>query len=250
MHEMMIAPRCRPTLCQVGVLLLTAALPACSLLFPSPKLDEPVGLIAVMPIERDSSATGSDGSEAQGLRIGAGAGGSAADAQPPGHDTYASTPPAGGAHGVAPGAERVVTAEIYDVLSSSPEWRFVPDLTVSQALNKADVSGDLPLRAGWLGKQVGADSVLFGTVSRYVERVGAEYGVKQPAAVAIKLKLLSVKSGAILWTGSFDQEQQPLSSNLLNWWQFWSGGPKWFTAQEFAHIAVERLLDNLKARME
>jgi hypothetical protein len=247
---MMMAPRYRPTVRQSGVLLLIAALPACSLLQSTPKLDEPVGLMTVMPIEREASPPRSDSGEGRRLGISAGAVGGAADAQPPGPDAYASAPPTGGAQGIAPGAERVVTAEIYDVLSSSPEWRFVPDLTVSQVLSKADVSGDLPLRARWLGKQVGADSVLFGTVSRYVERVGGEYGVRQPAAVAIRLQLLSVKSGVILWTGSFDQEQQPLSSNLFNWWQFWKGGPKWFSAPEFTHLAVERLLGDLKGRME
>ena len=53
-----------------------------------------------------------------------------------------------------------------------------------------------------LGKEVGADAVLFGTVSRYVERVGAEYGARRPAAVALTLKLISVRSGGILWTRS------------------------------------------------
>jgi hypothetical protein len=247
---MMMGPRCRSTVCQIGVLLLITALPACSLFQRRAPLDEPVGLIAVLPIEREASAAGSVAGEARPLAVGAGASAGAADASHPGPETFASAPTVGGAQGTASNAARVVTAQIYDVLSSSPEWRFVPDLTVSQALSKADVSGDLAERARWLGQQVGADTVLFGTVSRYVERVGAEYGVKQPPAIAIKLQLLSVKSGKILWTGAFDQEQQPLSSNLFNWWQFWQGGPKWFTAQEFAHLAVERLLGDLKKRLE
>jgi len=188
---------------------ITMALAACSLL-GGKKIEEPVDLIAVLPIERD---------------------------------------PAVDASHVAPGGERVVTAAIYEVLSSSPEWRFVPDLAVSQALSQADLSGDQLLRARWLGKEVKADAVLYGMVSRYSERVGAEYGAKEPAALSITLHLVSVKSGAVLWTGSFEQTQQPLSSNLFNWWQFWRGGPKWFTAAEFTQIAVERMLDDLKARL-
>ncbi len=207
----------RSTTRMATVALVVVGVAGCSLFQSRPKLEEPVELIAVMPIESQDT------------------GGAPVAGEPP---------------RIAPGAARVITAQIYDVLSSSSEWHFVPDLSVVQALSQADTSGDLSLRARWLGQKVKADAVLFGTVSRYVERVGAEYGVKQPAAVAIKLQLLSVKSGTILWTGSFDQEQQPLSSNLFNWWQFWQGGPKWFTAPEFAHLAVQRLLEDLQTRME
>lgn len=206
----------RPLTQQITLALMVAALTGCSWLRPRAKLDEPVGLIAVMPIERDEPA---------------------------------SQPVSGEERGVAPGAEHVVTAQIYDVLSSAPQWRFVPDLAMLQALSKADLSGERALRARWLGRQVAADTVLFGTVSRFVERVGADYGAQRPAAVAIELQLISVQSGIILWKGTFDQEQTPLSSNLFNWWQFWKGGPKWFSAQEFAHVAVEHLLDELAKRM-
>jgi hypothetical protein len=247
---MMIGLRCRSTVRWSGVVLLLAALPACSWFHRRATLDEPVGLLAVFPIERDAAAAKAAAPEAPRLAVGGGAFPGPADAQPPGPETYESPAAVAGPQGIAPGASRVVTAQIYEVLSSSPEWRFVPDLTVSQALGKVAASGSVAERARALGKQVGADTVLFGTVSRYVERVGAEYGVKQPAAVAIQLQLIGVNSGAVLWTGAFDQEQRPLSSNLFNWWQFWKGGPKWFTAQEFAHLAVERLLGNLKQRME
>jgi hypothetical protein len=187
-------------------------LAGCSLVSPSPKITEHVGLIAVMPIERDEPSS--------------------------------ATPQEGGPR-LEPGAERVVTAQIYGVLSSSSQWRFVPDLTVSQALSKSAARGDRAAAARSLGKAVGADAVLFGTVSRFVERVGSEYGARQPAEVGFSLQVISVASGQILWRGAFDQKQEPLSSNLFNWWQFWRGGPKWFTAQEFARLGVERLLDDL-----
>ena len=196
--------------------LAATLLTGCSLLGHGPKLDEPVHLIAVLPIQRNEAANPAPGEPSR----------------------------------IAPGAEHIVTSEIYDVLTNSSEWDFVPDLTVTQALAKIPASPDPALRARQLGQAVNADAVLFGTVSRYVDRIGGEFGAKQPAAVGIKLQLISVKSAAILWSGSFDEEQQPLSSNLLNWWQFWSGGPKWFSAPEFTHIAVERLLGDLAKRME
>lgn len=188
------------------------ALAACNPFHHGPKLAEEVSLIAVMPIEpverTSASPTG----------------------QEPPLPTYA-------------GPE--VTAAIYGALAMSPQFRTVPDLTVAQAMRRIKSGGDQATRAVALGKDVAADGVLFGTVTRYLEREGSEYGARRPAAVSFSLQLVSPKTGKILWSGSFDQAQQSLSSNLGNWWQFWRGGPRWFTAQEFTRIGVEHLLKDL-----
>jgi hypothetical protein len=196
--------------------LCVVMLAGCSLLGRGPTIEEHIDLIAVMPIEREEPAS-----------------------------AVASTGPPR----LEAGAERVVTAEIYSVLASSSIWRFVPDLTVTQALQKIDPKGPLQSRARDLGKAAGADGVLYGTVSRYKERVGTEFGAREPASVAFTLSLLSVSTGKVLWTRTFDETQQSLSSNLLNWWQFWRGGPRWFTAEQFTHLGVERLLDNLAGQL-
>jgi len=199
--------------------LMLSGLSGCFLWAHGPFIDEHVGLIAVLPIERQ--APSAVAAQEEGPRL-------------------------------EPHAEGVITAQVYAVLSESPQWRFVADLTATQALGKLGTAGDLATRAQALGKAVEADAVLCGTVTRYVERVGSEYGTRKPAAVGFTLQLISVSSGRTLWTGTFDQQQQALTTNLFNWWQFWRGGPKWFTAQEFAHLGVEHLLDDLgrKIRQE
>jgi hypothetical protein len=82
-------------------------------------------------------------------------------------------------------------------------------------------------------------------VTRYRQRQGSAYGVTLPASVAFDMQLVSAASGTVLWSGSFDETQEPLSSNLLNWWQFWEAGPRWMTVEELSHLGVERLLDDL-----
>lgn len=149
---------------------------------------------------------------------------------------------------VAADAGKVVTAEIYGVISDSPTWRFVPDLTVSDQMTELSPLDEPAVRALKLGKAVNADSVLFGEVSRFTERVGSEYGASSPAAVSISLKLVSVSRKKIVWHGEFNETQESLSENLLNFWQFWRGGPKWFSAREFAHLGVERLLEDLQSQ--
>jgi hypothetical protein len=201
----------------MSVALCVVLAAGCSVLRGGAPIEERIDLFAVLPIENEepASATPTDG-------------------RPP----------------LPPEAGQAVTAAVYSVLSSSPRWRFVPDLTVAQAVAELDTDGSLLARALALGRAVKADGVLFGTVSRYRQRVGSEYGAREPAAVALQLQLVSVASGTVVWSGRFDETQQPLSENLLNWWQFWRGGPRWFTAQEFTQLGVERLLDNLADRLE
>ena len=149
---------------------------------------------------------------------------------------------------LAPGAGRAVTAQIYRVLAERTEFRFVPDLTALDALENPEVErAPNPVeRARALGKLVEAEGVIFGTVSRFEERVGTQYGATQPASVSFELGLLEVANGEVRWRGSFDQTQQPLSSNLLNFWMFWRGGPRWFTARELAGLGVERLVEDMR----
>jgi hypothetical protein len=140
-----------------------------------------------------------------------------------------------------------VTAQIYRVLADQTEFRFVPDLTVSDVLGTPAVrrAKGVVDRAVALGKEVGADGVIFGRVYRFRKRVGTEYGASQPASVWFELGLVRVSSGEIVWKGSFDKTQEPLTSNLLNWWMFWRAGPRWLSAGELAGLGIDRMFEDL-----
>jgi len=184
----------------------------CSLFHPKPPIEEVIAQVAVLPFTRGGPV---DGAQATGSEA------------------------------LPAAASTVLTAQVYDVMAGAPVWRFVPDLTVAQALTQLDTGAPVPAQAAALGKAVGATAVLCGTVTRYHQRQGSAYGVTRPASVAFDMQLVSAGSGKVLWTGSFDETQEPLASNLLNWWQFWEAGPRWMTVEELAHLGVERLLDEL-----
>jgi hypothetical protein len=141
-----------------------------------------------------------------------------------------------------------VTAQIYGFLAAQPDFRFVADLTVQDIVHRASVrdAPDLTARAVALGKEGSADAVIFGTVSRFRERVGTEWGATSPAAVSFDLSLVFVASGEVLWQGRFDQTQQPLSSNFFDSWMFWRAGPHWFSARELAGLGVDKLLEQME----
>lgn len=204
-------PRAR-TLATLVVIAVASlgALSGCSYLQRHEPLAEKVGRIAVLPIRRATNA-----------------------------DTQQ----------VIPGAERTITAHIYGVLSDSPGWDYVPDLTAGQVLSKVPREENVVRQARGLGQALGVDAVLCGTVSKYIEREGSEYGARSPASVNLELFLVSSSSGEVLWDNSFDQTQTALSENLLNWWQFWRGGPRWFSVEEFSRLGVERLLEDLSRHL-
>ena len=114
--------------------------------------------------------------------------------------------PADGAAGAPPPSDDAglaVTAQIYRVLADQTEFRFVADLAVSDVLATPTVrrAGGVVERAVALGKEVGADGVIFGRVFRFHKRVGTEYGASEPASVWFELGLVSVSSGEVVWTG-------------------------------------------------
>lgn len=149
-------------------------------------------------------------------------------------------------------APAAVTAQIYRVLSDQTEFRFVPDLTVADTVALPDVrrAASLTDRAVALGRQVGADAVIFGRVFRYQKRVGTEYGASQPASVSFDLGLVAVSSGEVLWQDKFDETQEALASNLFDWWMFWSSGARWMSASELAGLGVEKLFGQMTAAVQ
>jgi hypothetical protein len=148
-------------------------------------------------------------------------------------------------------AGQVVTAQIYGALAERPQFRVVPDLSVTSLLASERVrrAKDLRERALALGRAAEADGVIFGKVSQFRERVGTELGARSPAAVDFQLELVDVRKAEVVWQGRFEEIQEPLSSNLLQFWMFWRGGPRWLSASELTRIGVDRLLKDMRKKI-
>jgi len=188
----------------------------CNPFHREPTLAEPISLIAVMPLE---------------------------PAQPGGAPAAATTEPVSGQ------AADQVTGQVYAELRKDPDRRLVPDVIVSQAMRGLQPVGDLASRARALGKELEADAVLFGTVSRYTNRESTESEERRPAVVGFELHLISVHSGKILWNGAFLQAQPTPSSTPGRWWQSSAGEPRRLTAQELTRYGTEQVLADLEARL-
>ena len=76
------------------------------------------------------------------------------------------------------------------------------------------------------------------SLSRFQERIGDQYSVEDPAALAFEFKLIDTKDGRVTCSGRYDETQKSLTENILNFPQAMKRGFKWLTVEQLAKEAV------------
>jgi hypothetical protein len=148
---------------------------------------------------------------------------------------------------LAPGAADTITEDIYRQASGT--WKLVPQGAVMHAAAQTQSGANLDDAAIQVGHATGADAVLYGSVERYVERVGAEYAADKPASVAFSLKLLDMNSKQVVWSAKFSKTQQPLATNFFNLPTFLENKGQWVLASELANDGVGQAIENLRSSL-
>lgn len=149
------------------------------------------------------------------------------------------------ATGVVPAeAPGVLTRILSDQLAAKSDSHIMPpEESVGERaalISEAMVASERRLVAA-LGRRLEADAVLMGTLYRYRERVGLKYSADTPAAVTFDLLLLDSASGRVVWSQSFDEEQLPLSENLLKIGTFIKDRGRWLTAAQLSARALDEM---------
>ena len=146
------------------------------------------------------------------------------------------------------GADAILTENVIQLLSNRQAIVLVPsdrigDIREQQLLdNESKPSRQLSLLVE-IGKKLGADAVLTGSIYRWIDRSGSNFATDVPASVGFDLDLVDTKTAQIIWHARFDESQQHLSDNLLKLGTFLKRGAKWVTARD---LAVEGLKDLLE----
>lgn len=96
-----------------------------------------------------------------------------------------------------------------------------------------------------VAKELGAQAVVLGRVSRYRGLDGRSLGASSPASVAFDVTLVAAPSGEPLWKADFDETQRPLSDNLFNAFRYPSGGSRWLTAEELVRWGASEVAKDL-----
>jgi hypothetical protein len=100
-------------------------------------------------------------------------------------------------------------------------------------------------RAAAVGRALGADVVVIGSVMRYEELMGTPLAAEKPASVAFAVVAVHSHNGQILWKAKFDKTQQALFEDLRQLGSFFEGGMVWQSAIEFAAIGVGQTLKRM-----
>ncbi len=125
----------------------------------------------------------------------------------------------------ADGRYTIITGVLSDIANGQTEEQGTTGITDKGIARRALMEA---------GRQHGADAILTGHLYRLRERVGAAYGVSQPASVAFDLHLISVQDGRLIWAGQFDETQRSLSEDLWRVDAFLRRGASWLTAEALA----------------
>jgi len=143
--------------------------------------------------------------------------------------------PAAGGTATEYGAQ-IITARLVTALTEETTLEVIPP---DQAMPAG--GGGRPTPAE-LKRDFGVDAVVTGSVHRYREREGSASGVTRPASVWFTVELRSI-SGKLLWSGVYQEEQQPLSENLLTFDLAWQRGFRWVTAEDLAIYGTRKLAE-------
>ena len=95
--------------------------------------------------------------------------------------------------------------------------------------------------------EFGADGVLTGVVTRFRDRTGQSLAAANPASVGFRVMLLDAPAGRRLWSGTFEETQQPINENLLNVRRYPGGGTRWLTAEELARWGADEMSKSMPA---
>jgi len=148
-------------------------------------------------------------------------------------------------------AAQSMTAAIYARANELGGWEVTPQDDVDAALQQLPplTPATLDQNALALGRKVAADGVIYGTVNRYRERVGFDFGAQSPAAVAFTLNFVDENTKQVVWIAKFAREQKALSQNILDLPNFVSRGARWVRAHDIAAEGINAALDNLQSKL-
>jgi TolB-like protein len=129
-------------------------------------------------------------------------------------------------------------------MAGMPNWQMISDSEVREvAQTLPPVSETIGLRQ--IGQMVYADAVITGSMQRFRERVGDEWGAKSPASVAFVLELVDVRRGDVIWSARFDETQQSLSENIFALGDISQRGVRWLSAEQLTQEGVKKAVGQL-----
>lgn len=140
---------------------------------------------------------------------------------------------------------RLATGFIYEAIARHPRFLFPPHDVVERTV-AAQPNLSLRAAAQQLNASGRADYVVVAALQELRQRVGPNDDPEQAAGVAMYAALVDAKTGAILWSDSFDRDEGGRGIFKGTYDKVMNDRPvRWSTAREFSEHAVDKLIDDL-----
>ncbi len=151
---------------------------------------------------------------------------------------------------IIPSARGGLTGLLYQKMTEFPQLDVVPLKKVEKVMERGNFKKEPIASARKTGEAFGVDGVVLGWVFRYEERIGSAISVERPASVSFVIHLVGVEEGSMLWSGRFQETQQPLSENVLKLGSFLRRGGVWLKAKSLASVGMDEVLVSFPASRE
>lgn len=151
---------------------------------------------------------------------------------------------------IAPEAPQVITSLFRRALSRDGYTLIAPEMVDKLLPALVNLEENPEVLAKTLASPVKANTVLMGWIFRYKERIGSDWGAREPASVAFAVFLFDGQNGRMLWRTKFDETQRPLSENVLGLPAFLRRGGRWVDASGLASDGVNVVLMKFPGRAQ
>lgn len=151
------------------------------------------------------------------------------------------------------GADRAMTRMVFEWLNIRFDRELIPLEQSREAFAQlaVDLENDTPRKLTKdLGKRIGADLIVTGTVWRYRDRGGVDGFPNSPASVGFVIYLVDVETGTRIWQGIFDGSQESLTRISLKSPLKMEGSLKWLSANELAKRGVNVAMSQFPSSLE
>jgi len=140
---------------------------------------------------------------------------------------------------------RLVTGFIYEAVARHPRFLFPSPETVEKTM-AATAGRSFRQATTALASAGRADVVIAPALIELRPRVGPDDAPTQPAGVALYIALLDGRSGAILWSETFDQDESGRGWSMSLYDRVMGDRPvRWHTAEGFSEVAADELVEEL-----
>ncbi|MEN8142546.1 MAG: hypothetical protein ABFQ82_02985 [Thermodesulfobacteriota bacterium] len=94
-----------------------------------------------------------------------------------------------------------------------------------------------------VAEKMDSNGMLIVTLERYRQRVGSEFSATDPASLAFNFRLFKTPEDKLVCSGRYDETQQSLAENILDFSQARKRGFKWITVEDMTEKAVRNRFD-------